>query len=820
MAELIVERTESHSEVVCVALPWMTHRYAGPTPSAPSSCSAGSPRSMCAKASAVRSRTTRRSSDKSPRSEQPTAGARKEAIRRRITIVAAVLTALALSTCGGDSGSNVRHASTTAKRSPTCSLSAPCFGSIGASYQTAETSVANAAHDLAVSPSGYATTGAPWVETSYDQRVYERDGTPTGPCPTNSSGRFRENGGGPRGVEINDSYVWAVQARNLVRSPLGDWLATTRCDGSTKREPTLALGGSGTLLGVSVGNGEAYVTDAEQDVGGPAPVSPATAKIKVYNADLSGGLKRQWTVPHARQTSVDRQGDVWVLQQRTSSTPAKLSRYSPQGQLLTSFSVNGEPMDIAASPVADQVWIPDNGPDQDVEAYSYDGTQAKTLGRSYLSGPTPGELGPLRFAGPRGVAIDGSGDIYVTQTCNPGRGTKGWADDGYCMILSEYQPDGTQLWRVEDDVHGDVGEPAPGEHRVYTQGVILDGKAALAVPIDPWTYPNDPRNAETNLGFETTGSAQVEDVNGARLMLTVQNGFNVRVFRVVGDIAVPLASFANAPGTQDAALAANGDVYRVTVDGITRFRYNGSGYGAGQNLGLPPGFGDSRRIDIEGSQTLVSGFAPGESGANNATNYPTGRHVALFDSLPTSSWPSPTWNIQLPFSDSPRDIGVGAPAIDGNLFAIGYIADSNNWAFVRVYSMDDGRELTEIHWPQRIGGSGLYDQTRPLAAVDNVLYAEEDEAGKINTADQRSVNDRLGAAAATVPATIDHVSRRRRATISPCRRRRTCRLRAPNRRQAPTHAQRWPSASVAPGHAEGRRAAGQSTRRRAPRTSR
>jgi hypothetical protein len=627
----------------------------------------------------------------------------------------------------------------TTTQPPTCTLAAPCFDWIGATSAGVNgTAVPNAAHDMAVSSDGYATTGAPWVETSYDQRVFKQDGTPTGPCPFNASGRFRENGGGSGGVEITGSDVYAVQARNLVRWPRTDWLSTTRCDGSSPRGQMLNLGGSGTLLGVSVTGGEAYVTDAEQNVGGASPVSPATAKIKVYNADLSGGLKRQWTVPNARQTTVDRQGNIWVLQQRTSSTPAKLSRYSPQGSLLTSFAVGGEPMDIAASPVADEVWIPDNGIDQDVEAYSYSGTQVDSIGQSYLSGPTPGQIGPQRFAGPRGVDVDGSGNVYVTQTCNPGRGTKGWADDGYCMILSKHQPDGTQVWRVEDDILADMGEPVAGGHTVYTPGLAFNvsgGEWSLeAVTIDPWTYPNDPRASDNNIGFGTAGTAQVRDVNGTRLMLTTQNGFLVRVFKIVGDIAVPVASFPQLGGEKDVALAGNGDVYQTRTTNISRYPYNGTGYGARVDLPMPPGFADVRRLEIDGSRMFVGGFAAGESDAG-ATNYPLGRHIALFPSLPTSSWPAPTWTKATRWVDGTTDIPLGLAA-DGSRFAIGFMSDDSiggpNRGYVRVYRTSDGAELRQLHWPTE---SGHYDQTRPLAFVDNVVYAEEDFVGKINTAD-------------------------------------------------------------------------------------
>ena len=620
---------------------------------------------------------------------------------------------------------------------PNCS-SPPCFDWIGNTFSGVnDNHVPSAAHDLAVSGDGFALTGAPWVESGHDMRIFRQDGAPTGSCPWNSSGRFRENGGGPRGVEINGTHVFAVQGRNLVRWDRSTWLTINRCDGASPRGLTLPLGGTGTLLGLSVTGGEAYVTDAGQNVG---DTSPATARIKVLDANLTGGVKRQWTVPNARQSTVDRQGNIWVLQQRTSTTSAKLSRYSPAGSLLASFNVSGEPMDVAASPVADEVLIPDNGQDQDVEIYSYAGAQLRAIGESYLSGPSPGAIGPQRFAGPRGVDVDNSGNVYVTQTCNPGRGSRGWTDDGYCMILSKHRPDGTQVWRVESDFLADVGEPVAGGNKVYTPALAINrsgGDWSLdAVTIDPWTYPGDPRWSQPNLGFQTTATSQVRDVGGARLMMTISDGWNLRVFRIKGNIAVPATTIPNPGNGQDASMAANGDIYYVRGDqGVSRYPLTGTSpvtFGARQDLRLPPGFVDARRIEVEGSSVLVAGYGPGEFEAGFDDWKFSGRRLARFP-LPGASWSSPRWSRLIHWGTWPdRPIGIAA---DGNRIAVGYIADPAVWdAYVRVLSMTDGSQVGQINWPASIR-IGWYDQFRPLAFVDDVIYAEEEEAGKINTAD-------------------------------------------------------------------------------------
>jgi hypothetical protein len=148
------------------------------------------------------------SSDKSPRSEQPTRGGRKAAIRRWLTAVAAALAALALSTCGGDS----LPASNTNGFIPVNALTVGnSFG--GHNFEE----VPAAAQDLAVAGDGVAFTGATWIESAHDVRAYTTAGRPVGPRPGSSAGRFRETGGGPLAVEATHRYLYAAQQRRLVR---------------------------------------------------------------------------------------------------------------------------------------------------------------------------------------------------------------------------------------------------------------------------------------------------------------------------------------------------------------------------------------------------------------------------------------------------------------------------------------------------------------------------------------------------------------------------------------------------------------------------
>jgi hypothetical protein len=630
----------------------------------------------------------------------------------------------------------------------------------------------HSAQDLAVSGDGVAITGAGWIESAHDVRAYTTAGRPTGPRPGSSAGRFRETGGGPLAVEATNTHLYAAQELRLVRWDRSKFMNWTDDDVLYEGETlTIRSSGGGRLLGLTVCGSEAYVVDP----GGPFEhVSPDGAQIKVVNAELEGGVKRQWTVPRARHLTCDRQGNIWVLQQRSASAAARLARYSPSGSLLTAFAVSGEPMDVAAHPNANEVWVPDNGPDQRVEKYDYSGAQVGTFGESYLSGPHPGLVGPGRFAGPRGVDIDSNGNAYVAESGIPGRGSRGWGDLGKLLVLSKFDPSGTQIWRREGLVKASTGEPSDDDSRFYVDATSYENDAQggwryRAFTLDPFAHPNDRRYA-SDLSFSDTTNAQVRDFNGRRYVFLqgAHAGF-MAIYRVDGELLTQVGEIhdyidvegrprANQPDDipdtcvgRDYFAQANGDVWKLCQDlgGVWRFRVTGFTAGGAPiytwtAVDLYPmptqiSGGNAGRIEVQGSNVYVSGHGPEESSAHPDDWLWMGRRIVKFPSLPTASgWPAPVWNKTVFYnpSGSSRDKPVHFD-VDGDRIAVGYQAcsypnPSFTGACLRIYSATTGDRLGgTIFASDSLGGVGWLDLFRSLSFKNGRVYVEDDHLSKL-----------------------------------------------------------------------------------------
>ena len=666
-----------------------------------------------------------------------------------------------MSTCGADSASHIKRAST--------NVEARTVGNSFAGQNFNE--VPDAAQDLAVAGDGVAFTGATWSESAHDVRAYTTAGRPVGPRPGSSAGVFRDTGGGPLAVEATNRYLYAAQQLRLVRWDRSKFMSWTD-QGDVYEGETLTIRstGGGSLLGLAVCNSEAYVVDPGGPVG---PVSPDGAEVKVVNADLTGGVKRQWTVPRARHLSCDRQGNVWVLQQRTADAPARLSRYSPSGSLLTAFELSGEPMDVAAAANADDVWVADNGPDQRVEEYDYRGSQVGALGRSYLSGSHPGRVGPGRFAGPRGVGVDSKGNVYVAEGGIPGRGSRGWVDLGKLLVLSKFGPSGALVWRREGLLKASTGEPSEGDSRLYIDATSyhLDGHGQWryqAFTLDPFAHPHDRRYAG-DLGFSDTTNSQVRELNGRRYIFLQgsQAGF-MTIYRVDGELLTQVGEIGDKyidvegrprqerPGdlpdncvARDFFAQTNGDIWKLCQDlggvwrfRVTRFTARGAPIYAWTAVDVYPmpqqiSGGDAGRIEVEGGNVYVSGNAPGESSAPPDDWLWMGRRIVKFPSLPTNSgWPAPVWNKTVFYdaSGSSREKPV-AFDVDGDRIAVGYQACSYptfSGACLRIYSATTGDQVGgTIYAGDSLGEVGWLDLYRPLAFKNGRIYVEDDHLSKL-----------------------------------------------------------------------------------------
>jgi hypothetical protein len=614
---------------------------------------------------------------------------------------------------------------------PASCTNPPCFDFVGNSFSGQNFNHVNGSgQDLAVASDGVSVNGVHWEESAHDLRAMTANGDPVGPRPGSTAGRFREAGGGPRAVEVTTSFIYATNSRRVVRWDRSAFINASH-RGATMTGTTLTIPGTGELFGITACGGRVFVSDpgasADQE-------SPAGATVKAV-ADLWGGVLNSWSVPRARHLTCDRQGNVWALQQRVGGTPARLSRWTPTGASLGGFDLSGEPMDIAADPTSDEVLIVDNGLDQRVERYSYTGTQVGTLGESYLNGPTPGLLGPTRFAGPRGVDVDAQRNVYVMQSFNPQRGTVGWADEelGDTMMVSKHLPDGTRMWNRYGMI-GYTGMPSPDGARYYANNMTFRLENGRYVPhayhLDPAV--SDPRNTGTpwNHNFGAT-TVLIREMNGRRYLLKMDRANDaLKIFRFDGDLTHHLTTFSAPCGCGDWWWAPNRDIWQTNGSVIRRpfAGLNGNGdptWGAPQTLPMPPNFNSVRHIEVHGQSVYVFGFGPGAGRDSPFTWQVSGRRLARFNQLPIGGWGNPVWQTDVFYGGAGSHDQPVSFSTDGDKVAVAYLGGGiNDQGRYRFYDAASGAFHSLVDIPLTMGPmSGWHDMMRSVNLVNGRLYA-------------------------------------------------------------------------------------------------
>lgn len=598
--------------------------------------------------------------------------------------------------------------------------------------------------DLAVAPDGVTATGADWDESAHDCRTLSAaDGTPSGPFPGNSSGWFRDNGGGPYAMAIDNSFLWAAQARNLVRWSRSTWIAAS--PGSTLNGTTLAIGGTGTLMGLTVAGSEIFVTDAGAVLQN-TDVSPNTTLVRVYSSALTGSQLRSWTVARARKLATDRQGNIWVLQQMTGTASARLVRYTTAGAATgDAFDVSGNPMDVACHPTADELWVPDNGTAQCIRRFQYDGTELAEFGASYLSGATPGLLGGARFCGPRGVGLDSSGNVYVMQSYNPGHGINSWREPGIHCQVSKHQSDGTLLWAT----YGSAG--APGEmladgSRAYVNFLTYAPQNGRYEPyacnIDRFTDPSDPRMPSTVELASATYATFVRELSGHRILFREDStNIELQVYRFDGEIAHFSTTFNGGSGARHWWPAPNGDLWFVTDTDVARYAltgFDGSGnptYGAAEHMGSPALFNRIGRIDVRGNTVYLLGFNAANPWPEGTTDdwKMAGKVLAKYSTLPTvgGGWPAATWNVVVPLN-TPTDYATSLTAED-NVVAVGYHQSGPviGQGHIRLYNAANGSQYDDWEPPITYGDHwGSLDMLHSITLSHGWCFVEANGENK------------------------------------------------------------------------------------------
>lgn len=322
---------------------------------------------------------------------------------------------------------------------------------------------------------------------------------------------------------------------------------------------TIGAGGVTGMCCANAGTNELYVSDLTNN------------RILVVNTATGAeipGRAFAFTQGRPGPITVDSRGNLWIIQEGATSPilnkyVATLAKgvycYSAAGvDLAKSITDIDFPSDVAISPIADELWVCDNGPNQQIRIYT-GLTTSPAINRTFgvtggiYSGATPGLLFDAAAGGWRrlysltGIKFDSAGSIYVT--CE-GRG----AD------IRKFDTSGNLIWKVHSslDAFGCPDfDPASDGTEIYGHALHISMNLANTVPGSEWSPKSftfnpfaswasaDPRFDST---FNGTSEPIMRTLGGKRFLFLTYQGNNINIFRFAGEIAVPCGRVSVVPG--------------------------------------------------------------------------------------------------------------------------------------------------------------------------------------------------------------------------------------------------------------------------------
>ena len=345
-----------------------------------------------------------------------------------------------------------------------------------------------------VAPDGTVYTNSPWDEGGREVGIY-KNGDVIGKAD-DLHGWARLGG---VAVTANQKYIFVAMQQSHAGSkedypPTGtDWHCVRRYDLSGKPAPfpggrgwdksMLIVSTKSQVTGLATAQGVLYVSD------------PATNQIRLYNTDTMKEL-RSFSVTNPGQIAVDRQDDLWIIQNKNNSTHAEIVHYSKEGKVLPSVVANLENPTAIAVDRQGRLLVAENGSRQQVLIYS--GAKPVLSGTLGIKGGIytgiPGEVKDLKFYGISGVGTDALGNIYISND--------GFNHSG--VDLRKFSQAGKLEWRLLglQFIDNADADPATDGVDVYTkhEHFVMDYSKPAG---SQWTYkgytlnalkyPQDPR---------------------------------------------------------------------------------------------------------------------------------------------------------------------------------------------------------------------------------------------------------------------------------------------------------------------------------------
>jgi hypothetical protein len=660
---------------------------------------------------------------------------------------------------------------------------------IGNTIGSGNLRVQNNIEAMDVAPDGTVYTNSHWDEAGMEAGIY-KDGKVIGALG-DTHGWSR---GGGIAVTANSKYIYLAMTQgsrgktNEDYPPEGTtWHCVRRYDLSGKPAPfpegrgwdksMLITSTKSEVTGLATVGSELYVSDV------------ATNQIRVYDTDTMKEL-RSFNFANPGAITVDPQKNLWIIQSKNGSKPAKIIHYSQRGkQLSQEIADIVEPTAIAIDHQG-KLLVAENGPRQQMLVYDIKDkpTQVASFGsKGGIYAGVAGEVGDLKLYGLTGVGTDASGNIYINSNGFNKSGTD----------LRKFSPSGKLMWRSLGLIFVDNADADPKTDGVdlFTkqEHYLMDySKAAgkqwtyKAYTLNPFKYPQDPR-----LHTSPDGTF-VRRIQGKPfLFLTDMYSSFLQIYRfnpdTDGKIAIPAGMFVGTNGDKKSIAGkwppnqpkqgewiwrdrngngkfenneydtskdypyiggwwvdSKGDVWKAlrTEDGIRHYPLQGIdpkgnpiySYSSMEKQTTPKIFNDLRRIEYfpQTDSMYLSGFTVDHPAFGDDTGV-AGSEIVRFDNWSKGNR-TPRWRIVIPYDTTgKREVSTAAMSVAGDyVFAV-----TVKTAEVYVYNAKTGAQVQQLKPGPEVGGeSGWIDIPYGIRAFrrsngEYLVFVEENWKGKV-----------------------------------------------------------------------------------------
>jgi hypothetical protein len=507
--------------------------------------------------------------------------------------------------------------------------------------------------------------------------------------------------------------------------------------------------GGGAVTGLAVIGSELFATIESQNV------------VEVYRTSDLGYL-RSFSVTAPGAMVADSTGRLWIA----------------MNSQVRAYGTDGQPLDAAITEVAaptalgldatnpSHLLIGDDGQNaQQVSVYDISGVPIRvdTIGTAggVWAAPTPGRVGPLRFAGITGVGIDASGALHVIQDHpreesvgtgtnidvyerSGGSWTRAWQLLGLEFIdmavvdLSGYV-DGQPLDVYTADEHFtvDLSKPA-GEQWTW-----------VGVTTDRFTSPGDPRlhdEARVPLGISTLGGQKY-------LVVTGMYASTLYFYKPVpGAETWGLAAAVELGDQGEGHLAGNGDLWytrgRVN-EGIYTRSFSGTDgngnptFGPEQTIGILSPFEQITRVRYDAGKDALfaAGFTP-ERPKWASSDKVMGTVLARYDNVSQGGNRAAAWTTVLPYDASNTIqsgfVGLSAMDIAGDRVYATALTHHPGESQARIWSYDQATGAEVASWvPGSVTGDGGWIDVldgisaEVLPSGETIIFQEEGFQAKV-----------------------------------------------------------------------------------------